>query len=151
MAAAAPISPELVLVCPDLAERARAALPDRPWEVFLPRLPLRPAASHPEPVPVAVAGTAAPPAPTAGSAPIAHSWPGRLVSIFPAVLIAGFVAVVVAGSLPWLGQRPTLGPEPPHVQPLPAVTPSARTSPTPGATTQAGLRGGLSGPVSPGR
>ena len=27
------LSPELVLVCPELGERARAALPDRPWEM----------------------------------------------------------------------------------------------------------------------
>ena len=35
-----PLSPELALVCPDLAARARAALPDRPWEVVhRPRAP----------------------------------------------------------------------------------------------------------------
>ena len=30
------LSPELVLVSPELAEAARAGLPDRPWEAFLP-------------------------------------------------------------------------------------------------------------------
>ena len=31
-----PISPELALVCPELAERVRKQLPARPWEMFLP-------------------------------------------------------------------------------------------------------------------
>jgi hypothetical protein len=31
-----PLSPELVLVCPQLRLKALAALPDRPWEAFLP-------------------------------------------------------------------------------------------------------------------
>ncbi|MGN6799902.1 MAG: DUF5317 family protein [Gaiellaceae bacterium] len=38
-----PISPELALVCPELAERVRKQLPARPWEMFLPAPP--PAAS----------------------------------------------------------------------------------------------------------
>jgi hypothetical protein len=37
MASRLELSPELVLVSPDLAEIARAALPDRPWEAFIPR------------------------------------------------------------------------------------------------------------------
>jgi hypothetical protein len=31
-----PISPELALVCPELAERVRKQLPARPWEMFVP-------------------------------------------------------------------------------------------------------------------
>jgi hypothetical protein len=34
--AAEPLSPELVLVAPELAALARASLPDRPWELYLP-------------------------------------------------------------------------------------------------------------------
>ncbi len=30
------LTPELVLVCPELGARARAALPDRPWEIWSP-------------------------------------------------------------------------------------------------------------------
>lgn len=44
------ISPELALVCPELAERARAALPERPWEAWLPARPAiadRDAQPHP--------------------------------------------------------------------------------------------------------
>jgi hypothetical protein len=43
------VSPELVLVSPELAERARALLPDRPWEAFVPPAPLRPARLFEEP------------------------------------------------------------------------------------------------------
>ena len=105
MAAAGQISPELVLVCPELAERARAALPDRPWEAFLPRLPSQPAA---------------------WSAPHVATPEGwsvtRVLSLVPAALLAGFVAVVIAGSLPWLGERPTLGPPQQTPVPCPAST-----------------------------
>ncbi len=41
------LSPELVLVSPDLADGARAALTDRPWEAFLP--PHRAASRSPRP------------------------------------------------------------------------------------------------------
>ena len=37
MIIAEPISPELVLVCPELRERALAQLPPLPWEAFAPR------------------------------------------------------------------------------------------------------------------
>jgi hypothetical protein len=47
-----PLSPELVLVDPELGARARAALPDRPWPA--PRRPLRPATA-PSPPPPATA------------------------------------------------------------------------------------------------
>ena len=106
MATAADISPELVLVCPELAEQARAALPDRPWETFVPRPPARP-------IPL---GAASPPARSR------RTWPERLASAFPVLLIGGFVAVIVVGSLPWVGERPTLGPPPARVQPTPVVT-----------------------------
>jgi hypothetical protein len=49
MAAASlePISPELVLVCPELREQATAALPDPVWQAFLGDVQRR---STPEPV-----------------------------------------------------------------------------------------------------
>jgi len=113
VASAPDISPELVLVCPELADQARAALPDRPWEMFVPRLPARP-------IPLG---------PPAHAAPSGHSWPARLASAFPAVMIAAFVAVIVVGSLPWVGERPTLGPPPARVRPAPVVTtPTAPTT-----------------------
>jgi hypothetical protein len=58
------ISPELALVCPELAAAARASLPDRPWEVFAPppprerpalRLVSSPATAAPAPAPLAPA------------------------------------------------------------------------------------------------
>ena len=103
------ISPELVLVSPELAERARAALLDRPWEMFLPRLSV--VTTQPAPL-------VAPPA-------ARRSWPGRVAAAVPTALIAGFAAVIVAGSLPWLGDRPTLGPpEPAPPRALARTTPA---------------------------
>jgi hypothetical protein len=94
VAVTAPISPELALVCPELAEEARAALPDRPWEAFLPVL--RPAAHRPPPL--------------VPAAPAEPGWPGRLAAALPMLLLVVFTAVIVVGTLPWLGDRPTLGP-----------------------------------------
>ena len=88
------ISPELALVCPELAARARAALPDRPWEAFVPRVPV----SLPE----------EPPAPP----PSSHSSVVRIVSLVPAALLLAFAALLVVGSLPSFGDRPSLAPPP---------------------------------------
>ncbi len=107
------ISPELVLVSPDLAERARAELPDRPWEAFLPAL--RPAVHRPPPL-----------RPAAHAEP---SWPGRLIAALPVILIALFAVVIVVGTLPWLTDRPTLGP----VEPVP-TTPTVTTPALPTIT-----------------
>jgi hypothetical protein len=62
-----PISPELVLVSPELAERARADLRERPWEDFLPpsradHVPLGQALLDRAPVPAPPARMARPPA-----------------------------------------------------------------------------------------
>ena len=130
MAPVAEISPELVLVCPELAHRARAALPDRPWELFVPHLPARP-------IPIGVAP----------SAPNPRSWQGRVASAFPAVLIAGFVAVIIVGSLPWIGERPTLGPPPTRLQPAPVLTTPTVPRTTSDTGAQQKARRGLSGPV----
>jgi hypothetical protein len=93
-------SPELVLVSPELAARARALLPDRPWEAFAP------------PWLVAQAGRAAP----AGAYDAHATWPARLTAAFPIALLVAFLALLVIGSLPGLGDRPTLGPPAPAQQ-----------------------------------
>lgn len=87
------ISPELALVCPDIAERARASLPDRPWEVFV---PLRSPIERIGPAPGAVAAE--------------RTWPRRVSAALPLVVLMGFVALLIVGSLPGLSQAPTLGP-----------------------------------------
>jgi hypothetical protein len=94
VAVTTPISPELVLVSPDLAESARAALPDTPWEAFLPVL--RPAVYRPPPI--------------VAPSPAQAGWPARLIAAVPMLLLVAFTAVIVVGTLPWLGDRPTLGP-----------------------------------------
>ena len=103
------ISPELVLVSPDLAGRARAALPDRPWETFVPRLSAR----------------AAPTAP-----PPRHIWT-RALTFIPALLLGVLLALLVVGSLPGLGQRPSLEPAP-KTYTIVVDTPSVRVAPAPG-------------------
>ena len=112
-----PVSPELVLVAPELADEARAALPDRPWEQFAPPATLR------RPRPDAAAGAATPPP---SEAPAHDSIVVRVAALLPLALLTVFVIVIVLGSLPLFGQRPTLGPPP--APPPPAAT----TQTTPG-------------------
>jgi hypothetical protein len=101
-------SPELALVCPDLASRARAELPDRPWEVFVPvRGPVE--RIGPPPRSVAAAGSG-------------YLWVERVSSAFPLVMLAAFVALLIIGSLPGLSKGPTLGP-PVVTKPTPPAPP----------------------------
>ena len=88
-----PITPELALVSPELSASARAALPDRPWEMFLPggpveMLPLSPALRAPRSE-TRLESADAPPS-------------GRRrrvrVPLAPLVLL-GFVGLVAAGSI----------------------------------------------------
>ena len=95
MTPASQISPELVLVCPELGARARAAMPDRPWEAFLPRL--RELLVVPEPV---APGLAKPRPPR---------WL-RAVSLVPAALLLAFAALLLVGSISSFGKRPSLAP-----------------------------------------
>ena len=93
-------SPELALVCPDLAARARAALPDRPWEAF----------ASPRTAIVRIG-----PAP---GKPRDPSWAERISSAFPLVMLAAFVALLIVGSLPGLSKGPTLNaPDRPQAEP----------------------------------
>jgi hypothetical protein len=104
------ISPELALVCPDIAAEARASLPDRPWEVFV---PLRPAIERIGPPP--------------GAGARERAWPRRVSAAFPLVVLAGFVALLIVGSLPGLSQGPTLGP--PDKPPVALTVPAASSRP----------------------
>jgi hypothetical protein len=103
-------SPELALVCPDLAARARAALPDRPWEMFA---PVR--------GPVERIG----PPPRRSAAGSGTTWAERVSSAFPIVMLVAFVALLIVGSLPGLSKGPTLGP-PSTTQPAPHPSVSIR-------------------------
>lgn len=81
------LSPEVVLVSPDLQEAVRSALPERPWEAFLPR-PL------PEQEPLAARQR--------------RSLVERVVEVVPALFLFALVVVLVVGSLPWVGEHPTI-------------------------------------------
>ena len=126
----AQISPELVLVSPELAEQARAALPDRPWELFvtfppppvrlvLPEARAAPAQDPPlARAPAEASAQDPPPAPLSGS----QTRPSRLASYFPGLVLVIFAVVVAIGSSPWVGDRPTLGPPPSPAATLPVAT-----------------------------
>ena len=98
------VSPELVLVSPELAARERAALPERPWETFTPP-----------------ACVARPIVPLPAAAPVAPRRAERALAFFPVVVLVAFVALLLVGSLPGMTQRPTLGPRTPS-QPVPSGT-----------------------------
>ena len=108
------LSPELVLVSPELAEQARAELPDRPWEDFAP-----------PPPPVLVLRPAS--APAAAPQPRLPARPPRRRRRMPvrrALMGLGLLALLVAGFLP-ASDSPTLDPAP--------TPPSATPVPDPGA------------------
>src|SRR5829696_7321278 len=104
-----PISPELVLVDPELAERARASLPEEPWRSFIPTPRPRPVAPPPAVVPAEPAE------------------PGRRRPLRALVGAAAVAAVLAFGLVPSPGARPTLEPmtAPPAAR-RPAAAPPAR-------------------------
>ena len=136
-----PISPELVLVSPQLRLKALNALPERPWEAFLP--PLR---VEPSPVGAAAEIRETRPVPVRGAQP-ARPRSRRLPrGIVPAAvaLVAGFaLAQVLPGpSEPRLGQPAgrsapvaAQAPRSTNAGPVPTLTHSAALKPA--AATQA--------------
>jgi hypothetical protein len=110
---ASQISPELVLVCPELAARERAAMPDRPWEAFVPR------AREQLAVPVLVAV-----APERTKPP---RWL-RVVSLVPAALLVAFAALLLVGSISSFGERPSLAPASHHPDGSGAVSSGAAST-----------------------
>jgi hypothetical protein len=123
------ISPELALVDPELAEAARAALPERPWEAFLP--PPRPEpvrAPEPKPVheialpavlelPVEQPPLRQEPATVAATAPAvplpAPARRRRRIPITPLVVLGLGIVVTVAGYLPASDAPVLIEPKPP--------------------------------------
>jgi hypothetical protein len=111
-----PLSPELALVDPALAEAARAALPAEPWKAFLPA---------PPPAPMAVAAPAAPAAAPVAEAPL--RWPdeaaaepvarprqrSRRLLVTVAFATAAVAGVVVGGDFigPRAADRPSFAPD----------------------------------------
>ena len=142
-----PISPELALVSPELAAIARAGLPDRPWEAFLPRREpagdsaadpavdeasrLRPPATAQPPIPPAEAEAAAVVVASRGSSR------GRPRVPVGLVLLAAFAGLVIAGSVLPVRDAPTLGPPSAQANGLsvpqdpPATTPGVQAPTTP--------------------
>jgi hypothetical protein len=126
-----PISPELVSVDPELAATARAALPEEPWQMFIPA----PApAAEPAPLPVATEPLVAP----------RRSLRGTGIAL---AFVAAAVAGIVVGSTDVFkraNDRPSFAAEPPTVAPSVAATtgvtttvapPTVTATPTPAPTT----------------
>jgi len=92
-----PISPELVLVSPQLRLKALAALPERPWESFLPPAP---AAPPPSAAAAVAAPIAEPPSPTGPTptppSPSRDRHLGRGISLVALGLLAGLMVAEFA-------------------------------------------------------
>jgi hypothetical protein len=141
-----PLSPELVLVCPQLRLKALAALPDRPWEAFLPLRSEDPPATVvaagsitagslvalPSGDPVVAVATADSPAADFAVAPVdgrggsgtaSAGRRGRDLALVTVALIVGFIAAqfvhrpAETSLMPGAGGSPSASPEAPAKQP----------------------------------
>ena len=140
-----PLSPELVLVCPQLRLKALAALPDRPWEAFLPLRSEDPPAAvvaagsitagsllalpSGDPVAVATADSAAadfaatPVDDLGDSTTASASRRGRDLALVTVALIVGFIAAqfvhrpAETSLIQGSGGSPSAAPEAPAKQP----------------------------------
>jgi hypothetical protein len=128
-----PLSPELVLVSPQLRAEALNALPERPWEAFLPLAPA---------TPPAVAPSLGPAIPDTASGPIEElSIPtipsgsrfGRDATLVAIALVVGFVA---AQFVPHWARR-TLSPSAANSPSVPTPAPSSTVA----GSTKAGAPG----------
>ena len=129
-----PVSPELVLVHPDLRAEALAALPERPWESFLPpRVEQAPAVPAPLAPRLEEQPRVAPAQPPYAHDPPTGRVPGRARSVW--LLVAGAViGLVVATSVP-RPAGPTLEPAR-TVSPTPARSATTRSARLPSETPQ---------------
>jgi hypothetical protein len=159
---AEPLSPELVLVCPDLRLEALAALPDRPWEAFLPvrsedppqavaaagSLTAGPLVALPSADRLAVATADA----TAAALPVASATRrGRDLALVTVALIVGFIAAqfvhrpAETSLMPGAGGSPSASPEAPAKQPTRETSSPGQGAGGPATSLASGLavpRGG---------
>lgn len=120
-----PISPELALVSPDLAQRARAELPDRPWEAFLPAGPVTVLRLS---MPVALVRPA--PEVVVQPGPVRRRRRRRRVPV-GGVVLAAFAALLIAGSVLPPRDAPTLSPLSAKASVPGSTSPTQTTAPTP--------------------
>jgi hypothetical protein len=117
-----PISPELVSVDPELAATARAALPEEPWQMFIPA----PApAAEPAPLPVATEPLVVP----------RRSLRGTGIAL---AFVVAAVAGIVVGSTDVFkraNDRPSFAAEPPTAAPSVAATTGVTTTVAPPTVT----------------
>ena len=108
---AEPISPELALVSPELAAAARAALPDRPWEAFLPTADVAALLRRPSALPDSSVAVADPISDADAVVLLSHTSSRRRPRVPVAlILLAAFAGLLVAGSVLPARDAPTLGP-----------------------------------------
>ena len=160
---AEPLSPELVLVCPELRLEALTALPDRPWEAFLPvRSEDPPAAvaaaasvtagslvSLPSDDPLAVASADVDGLGGSGTASVSRR--GRDLALVTVALIVGFTAAqfvhrpAQTSLMPGAGGSPSASPEAPAKQPARETSSPGQGAGGPATSLASGLavpRGG---------
>jgi hypothetical protein len=117
-----PISPELVSVDPELAATARAALPEEPWQMFI---PAPEPAAEPAPLPVATEPLVAP----------RRSLRGTGIAL---AFVAAAMAGIVVGSTDVFkraNDRPSFAAEPPTAAPSVAATTGVTTTVAPPTVT----------------